>query len=145
MKNNLWAPWRMEYVTNPNKGKNIFLEKSKSKNDRENLVLYRGLHSFVLMNLYPYNNGHIMIAPYAQHNDLTELDTKTLFEIMELTQKSIERLDNRTNELDSWFEERKNTLLTQANNKIESYIEEEKERVSQKLDKKMKNFSHIVE
>ena len=97
MKNNLWAPWRMEYVTNPNKGKNIFLEKSKSKNDRENLVLHRGLHSFVLMNLYPYNNGHIMIAPYAQHNDLTELDTKTLFEIMELTQKSIKILKDKLN------------------------------------------------
>ena len=63
----------------------------------------------------------------------------------ELTQKSIERLDNRTNELESWFEERKNTLLTQANNKIESYIEEEKERVSQKFDKKTKNFSNIME
>lgn len=62
----------------------------------------------------------------------------------ELTQKSIERLDNRTNELESWFEERKNTLLTQANNKIESYIEEEKERVSQKLDKKIKKISHLV-
>jgi len=63
----------------------------------------------------------------------------------ELIKKSIERLDNRTDELDSWFENRKKTLLTQANNKIESYIEEEKERVSQKLDKKVKNFSHVAE
>jgi ATP adenylyltransferase len=87
----------MEYVSSPNKGKNIFLEKSKSKNDRENLVLYRGLKSFILMNLYPYNNGHIMIAPYEQYNDITDLDTDILFEIMELTQKSIVILKNKLN------------------------------------------------
>ena len=87
MKNNLWAPWRMEYVTSPNKGKNIFLEKSKSKNDRENLVLYRGLHSFVLMNLYPYNNGHLMVAPYKQYDDMSNLNEKTLFDILIVAQE----------------------------------------------------------
>ena len=97
MKDNLWAPWRMEYISSPDQGKNIFLEKSKSKNDRENLVLYRGLKSFILMNLYPYNNGHIMIVPYEQHNDITQLDTKVLFEIMELTQKTIIILKNKLN------------------------------------------------
>ena len=97
MKNNLWAPWRMKYVTNPNKGNNIFLEKANSKNDRENLVLYRGSNAFILMNLYPYNNGHIMIAPYVQHNDINNLDAETLFEIMQLTQKSISILKNKLN------------------------------------------------
>ena len=97
MKDNLWAPWRMQYVTNPDKGKNIFLEKAQSKNDKENLVLYRGDKSFILMNLYPYNNGHIMIAPYEQHNDITALDSGTLIEIMELTQQSISILKNKLN------------------------------------------------
>ena len=95
MKDNLWAPWRMQYVTNPNKGKNIFLEKSKSENDRENLVLYRGSKSFILMNLYPYNNGHLLIAPYEQHNDITYLDSDTLNEIMQLTQKAIQILKDK--------------------------------------------------
>tara|TARA_B100001750_G_scaffold219022_1_gene205607 strand:+ start:40 stop:534 length:495 start_codon:yes stop_codon:yes gene_type:complete len=95
MKDNLWAPWRMQYVTNPNKGKNIFLEKSKSENDRENLVLYRGLKSFILMNLYPYNNGHLLIAPYEQHNDITYLDPETLNEIMQLTQTAIQILKDK--------------------------------------------------
>jgi len=63
----------------------------------------------------------------------------------ELIQKSIERLDNRTNELESWFEKRKKTLLAHANDKIETYIEEEKERVTRKFDTKIKNFSHISE
>ena len=97
MKDNLWAPWRMQYVVNPDKGKNIFLEKAQSKNDKENLVLYRGDKSFILMNLYPYNNGHIMVAPYEQHNDITALDSGTLFEIMELTQQSISILKNKLN------------------------------------------------
>ena len=95
MKDNLWAPWRMQYVANPNKGKNIFLEKSKSENDRENLVLYRGSKSFILMNLYPYNNGHLLIAPYEQHNDITYLDSDTLNEIMQLTQKAIQILKDK--------------------------------------------------
>ena len=95
MKDNLWAPWRMQYVTNPNKGKNIFLEKSKSENDRENLVLYRGSKSFILMNLYPYNNGHLLISPYEQHNDITYLDSDTLNEIMQLTQKAIQILKDK--------------------------------------------------
>ena len=95
MKDNLWAPWRMQYVTNPDKGKNIFLEKSKSENDRENLVLYRGSKSFILMNLYPYNNGHLMIAPYEQYNDMTYVDSDTLNEIMQLTQQSIQILKDK--------------------------------------------------
>ena len=95
MKDNLWAPWRMQYVTNPNKGKNIFLEKSKSENDRENLVLYRASKSFILMNLYPYNNGHLMIAPYEQYNDMTYVDSDTLNEIMQLTQQSIQILKDK--------------------------------------------------
>ena len=97
MKKKLWAPWRMEYVSNPSKKGNIFLEKAKQDNDRKNLVLYRGKYSFVLMNLYPYNNGHLMVAPYQQYDDITLLSSKTILEIMELTQKSISILKNKLN------------------------------------------------
>ena len=96
-KNFLWAPWRMDYINNPNKGENIFLEKSNSNNDRENLVLYRGKFSFILMNLYPYNNGHLMIAPYKVYNDLIDLDSETFLEITKLTQQSISILKNKLN------------------------------------------------
>ena len=93
----LWAPWRMDYINNPNKGDNIFVEKYQSDNDRENLVLYRGEYSFILMNLYPYNNGHLMIAPYKVYNDLTELDSDTFSEITQLTQQAIKILKNKLN------------------------------------------------
>ena len=49
-KKHLWAPWRMDYISNPNKESDIFLNKAHSENDRENLVLYRGECSFVIMN-----------------------------------------------------------------------------------------------
>ncbi len=91
-KNFLWAPWRMDYITNPNKEKNIFVEKAKSNNDRENLVLYRGESSFVLMNLYPYNNGHLMVVPYEKYDDMIELKTQELTEIMILSQASMKIL-----------------------------------------------------
>ena len=93
----LWAPWRMDYITNPNKGNNIFVEKANSDNDRDNLVLYRGEKSFVLMNLYPYNNGHLMIAPYEVYNDLSDLDSDTFLEITKLTQQSIIILKEKLN------------------------------------------------
>ena len=96
-KNFLWAPWRMDYIKNPNKGKNIFIEKANSNDDRENLVLYRGQSSFILMNLYPYNNGHLMVAPYKVYNDLVDLDSNTFIEITKLTQKSITILKNKLN------------------------------------------------
>jgi ATP adenylyltransferase len=97
VKKKLWAPWRMEYVSNPSKKGNIFLEKAQQNNDRENLVLYRGKYSFVLMNLYPYNNGHLMVAPYEQYDDMTLLNSKTMLEIMEITKKSISILKNKLN------------------------------------------------
>lgn len=97
MKKKLWAPWRMEYVSNPSKKENIFLEKAHQDNDRENLVLYRGEHSFILINLYPYNNGHLMVAPYKQYDDITLLNSKTMLEIMELTKKSVVILKDKLN------------------------------------------------
>ena len=85
----LWAPWRMDYISNPDKEQNIFIKKAKSKNDRDNLVLYRAKKNFVIMNLYPYNNGHLMIVPYDKHDDMTNLDIETLHEIMKLAQESM--------------------------------------------------------
>ncbi|MBN4081056.1 HIT domain-containing protein [Caldithrix abyssi] len=80
----LWAPWRMEYIRakKDNDEGCIFCIKAEEEKDRENLVLYRGELSFVLMNLYPYNNGHLMICPY-EHVETTEsLNKEGMSEIM---------------------------------------------------------------
>ena len=85
----LWAPWRMDYVTSPKSGVNIFEEKMNSDNDRENLVLFRGKLSFILMNLYPYNNGHLLVAPYRKIDNMEDLNTQESAEIMKLSQESM--------------------------------------------------------
>ena len=88
-KSILFSPWRMDYVTSPTKGENIFISKQASSNDRKSLILFRGNTSFILMNLYPYNNGHLLIAPYDKYNDISKLDFNIFSEIIYLVQASI--------------------------------------------------------
>jgi len=85
----LWAPWRMEYVKAPKEDENIFNDKVNSKNDRDNLILYRGDFSFIIMNLYPYNNGHILILPYKKISNMEDLNDNELLEIMKLAQEAM--------------------------------------------------------
>ena len=80
----LWAPWRIDYIKSEKEKGCIFCDKPEEGDDHSMLILYRGENSFVIMNLYPYNNGHLMIAPY-QHTDSThELNSSSRSEIMEL-------------------------------------------------------------
>ncbi len=87
----LWAPWRLEYVLSPKEDECIFCLKPKEDkdDDRKNLILYRGEHNFIMLNLYPYNNGHLMIVPYKHTNVLTTLTPEEMGEMGILTQKSI--------------------------------------------------------
>ena len=95
---NLWAPWRMQYVRAPKKNtKETFLKKLEDGNDEENLVLFRGEHSFVCMNLYPYNNGHIMILPNNIVEKPEELDDVTQFEIMKIASLSMKIIREKMN------------------------------------------------
>jgi ATP adenylyltransferase len=75
----LWAPWRMNYVQNVDKKDEgcIFCTKPGESDDRSNLILYRGEHTFVLMNLFPYNNGHLMVIPYQHTSDMLDLPPET--------------------------------------------------------------------
>ena len=95
---NLWAPWRIQYVRAPKKNtKGTFLKKLEDGNDEENLVLFRGEHSFVCMNLYPYNNGHIMILPNNIVEKPEELDDVTQFEIMKIASLSMKIIREKMN------------------------------------------------
>ena len=58
----LFSPWRMEYVSSSSSKGEVFLNALESGDDRESLILYRGKLSFVIMNLYPYNNGHLLLV-----------------------------------------------------------------------------------
>lgn len=78
----------MEYILSEKQGRCIFCDKSQhSATDRENFVLFRGKFAFALMNIYPYNNGHLMIAPYAHVPSLTALTQEQIGDLFSLTQR----------------------------------------------------------
>ncbi len=91
----MWAPWRMEYIKTPKENKPkgcIFCNKPKEDSDRENLILYKGKTVFVIMNRYPYNNGHLMVVPYRHLSDYNALTEEELLEIAKVTQMTLDIL-----------------------------------------------------
>ncbi len=78
----LWTPWRMEYILSHKDDDCIFCEKIGSTDDGGNFVLERGSHSFVILNIYPYNTGHIMIAPNRHVASPMSMSDDELFETM---------------------------------------------------------------
>ncbi len=86
----LWTPWRYTYVSKAQPGGAcIFCEKAKASSDadRENYVVHRGERNFILLNIYPYNNGHLMIAPYEHVATLEDVAEETVTEMMQLARK----------------------------------------------------------
>lgn len=81
----LWAPWRMAYIEVPQARGCVFCEKPRAGEDREQLLLHRGECCFVIMNLFPYNNGHVMVAPYRHTADFVGLSAEEQAEMMRLT------------------------------------------------------------
>lgn len=91
---NLWAPWRMAFIT-PKELQPpacIFCTKPAENQDAEAHILYRGEHCFMMLNLYPYNNGHLMIAPYQHVGTIEKLDATTLAELMAQAQLALRAL-----------------------------------------------------
>lgn len=86
----IWSPWRYRYVTKaaPPTGGCIFCEKIAGQDDAETLVVHRGLHNYVVLNLYPYSNGHVMVVPYEHTGSLAAAKPETAREMMELIQKT---------------------------------------------------------
>ncbi len=84
----LWAPWRMAYITGPREGGCVLCEKAAGTDDPANLVLARGRWAYVLMNLYPYNNGHLLVAPYRHCDRLADLSPDELLDVMRWVQRS---------------------------------------------------------
>jgi ATP adenylyltransferase len=80
----LWAPWRIEYIRGSKSGGCFFCEKAARQNDVEDHIVARGKHAFVLLNDYPYNSGHLMVAPYRHIGDLADLLPDERADIMEL-------------------------------------------------------------
>lgn len=79
----IWAPWRMEYLMSEESGGCIFCEKPAENDDRKNLILLRTELSFIMLNAYPYNNGHLMIAPFRHLASIRDLTAQERCDLME--------------------------------------------------------------
>lgn len=92
MNDVLWAPWRLTYIEKPAQSSgtgDIFLDLPAENDDRKNSILFRGTTAFVMLNAYPYTNGHLLIAPYRQVADIDLLDDAELLEINQLLAQGV--------------------------------------------------------
>lgn len=86
----MWAPWRMRYVGVPDEERGdgcVLCDLPAQGDDAGTYILHRGRLAYVIMNLFPYNNGHLMIVPYRHVADLTDLDAEAAVEVTELTRR----------------------------------------------------------
>ena len=90
----LWAPWRIEYILGEKPDGCIFCVSSGRESDREKLILHRTPHSFVMLNRYPYTNGHLMVAPFrhtAEMADLSDEEMLDLFKAVRLCRTVLQK------------------------------------------------------
>ncbi len=96
----LWSPWRSKYIESFKKEPDVNIHCSLftriliENNDRKNYILHRGKTCFIIMNLYPYNSGHLMIVPYKEVKEFSELDTDTRLEMFEMLDLGMEILND---------------------------------------------------
>ena len=88
----LWAPWRIEYIQRAPKSGCILCQKPKENDDEANFILYRGQYNFIILNAFPYNPGHLMVAPYRHIANLQDLSDAEATEHLDIIKKSLELL-----------------------------------------------------
>lgn len=94
----IWAPWRLEYVKDASKDSDescLFCVTAAEEDDEANLIVHRGERCFVILNKFPYTNGHLMVAPFAHLATVQELDDETSTEMMALARRAIEVLEDK--------------------------------------------------
>ncbi len=109
----IWAPWRLAYVKDASKDNEeecIFCAKPAAEDDEANLIVHRGERCFAMLNLFPYTNGHLMVAPYEHIGALQEIPAETLTEMMALVQKA----------MGAWRRSTARTATTSASTRAES-------------------------
>jgi ATP adenylyltransferase len=89
----LWTPWRYRYITQSGEpGECIFCAAAQACDDRERYVVHRATRNFVILNRFPYTNGHLMVVPYEHAGTLEDLHDETLVELMRLGRDAVRRL-----------------------------------------------------
>jgi ATP adenylyltransferase len=91
----IWAPWRLKYLKQAgNNDECIFCTKPDQGDDREALIVHRGERCFVILNLFPYTNGHLMVSPFEHIGRFQEIPAETTAEMNALAQRSMEILES---------------------------------------------------
>jgi len=91
----LWAPWRMRYIEGmgaEGSGGCILCEKPGENDDERNFIIHRGKTCYIILNVFPYNNGHLMVVPYIHTSRFQELDANTRLEMFDLTGMALEAI-----------------------------------------------------
>lgn len=89
----IWAPWRSQFIYQRKAKGCIFCKAAKAKSDAKHFVVQRSEFCFSMLNIYPYNNGHLMIAPYRHIGSILDFTEEELTDLMLVSQKSIRQLN----------------------------------------------------
>ncbi len=91
----LWAEWRSDFVLGKKEEYCVFCKKGRQKKQQQNLILYNGEYSFVIINLYPYNPGHLLVVPYRHLKHIESLTEDEHAEMIELVVLSVKLLKKK--------------------------------------------------
>ena len=83
----LWTPWRYAYVTGADQATECIFCSAPNESNQKALIVHRGTRCYVILNTYPYTNGHVMIVPYAHLDELQKLPAEAAGEMMALSQR----------------------------------------------------------
>jgi ATP adenylyltransferase len=90
----IWSPWRYDYLASGGKKPSscVFCVTQDRTHDAERLIVLRGVHNFIILNLFPYTSGHTMVAPYEHLDNLVAAKPEQLAEMMQLSQRVVTAL-----------------------------------------------------
>jgi ATP adenylyltransferase len=89
----IFSPWRYKYIASADKETGCVFCRARDGNDRDFLIVYRGDKNFIILNLYPYTSGHLMIVPYEHADSLAATDGETTAEMMEMAKRAVKALE----------------------------------------------------
>ena len=89
----IWSPWRYKYIASADKVEGCVFCRARDGRDQDFLIVYRGRLNFIILNLYPYTSGHLMIVPYEHTASLTAVSQETTAEMMELAKRAQSSLE----------------------------------------------------
>ena len=84
----LWSPWRYQYIANIKNTKQcVFCIDSSAESDEKKFILFRGKYNFVMLNIFPYTTGHVLVSPYEHVSDFSDCSPEQTAEMMQLAKQ----------------------------------------------------------